>query len=350
MRSRERVAILLLVAASACGCAMAPTAPNDWLPDPSDVPASPYGGWIQIDYRSPRGELEIDGELLAIQNNHVYVLRGDAVRPVSIDSIEQARLIYYDANASGVAGITVLGTVSTISNGFYLVLTAPMWMIFGGTTAGLRSRDPIVDVPHATWSELIPYARFPQGLPPDFMPRSAPAVVEPAAQSPPPQVVESEVAAPAPPAPATTEWGYCLGVGSMRYADRSDIGGVIGLNVSKSIVTGGIRFSIGNREGVYTPSASQYSEALDGGYVFDLGVLVGLRGAYRGVRAALRAGPAAWGFGVADLTDIRWSFAAQGELFFYPRSNVGFGSIVAYNDNEFEDFYIVTIGIAVGPR
>jgi len=84
--------------------------------------------------------------------------------------------------------------------------------------------------------------------------------------------------------------------------------------------------------------------------IFDLGLLLGARVGFGRFELAARAGPAVWGFGVEDFVDFRPSFAAQGELFAYPWRNVGIGTVVAYNDNDLLDFYMVTVGIAVGPR
>ena len=56
--------------------------------------------------------------------------------------------------------------VTTISNGVFLLLTAPAWLITGLVAAGNESHAPLRDVPPLAWAELAAYARFPQGLPP----------------------------------------------------------------------------------------------------------------------------------------------------------------------------------------
>jgi hypothetical protein len=59
----------------------------------------------------------------------------------------------------------LLGTLSTISNGGFLIFTAPMWLIGGSLAVGGESRAPERKSPPLTWVELAPFARFPQGIP-----------------------------------------------------------------------------------------------------------------------------------------------------------------------------------------
>ncbi len=341
MRSRECIPILALASACALGCASAPTAPRDWLPTAKEAPSGAFGGWIELELLAERDRPEVDGELLAIQNERVYVLQGESVRPVPIDSIYKAKLTWYDSQPGQVAAGTVLGTLLTLSNGWYLVFTAPTWIIGGSVASSTQSREPIIEESKHAWSEFVPYARFPQGLPPDFEAPSPPVTPEPAvAEAPPPP--------PPPPIPITRDagWGFALGGGVARYESQSDLAAVVGMNLSKKWVSLGIRFSLGSRE----PLPDSNSELAEDGMVFDLGLLVGVRGTYRALQVAARAGPAAWGLNIGEFEDVKAAFAAQGELFVYFSSNVGFGAIVTYNDNSLKDYFIAALGIAIGPR
>lgn len=347
MRNRSGIALLALIVACACGCAVSPSAPPDFLPKASEVPMNVKGAWIEIDpIAKSRVKVNIDGELLAVENSNVYVLLGDAVRAVPIDSIKSARISYYASESGGVAGAVFLGTMSTLSNGILLIFTAPLWIIAGTATTAGRSRDPILDMRPDGWAEAVKYARFPQGLPPDFVPH-APVPVD---------VIEAPIATESPPEPAVvvaekprerSEWGFAAGLGTAQINDQSETALVLGFNVSRKWVSAGMRFSIGDRD---PTEDSTFANADADGEVFDLGFLLGVRGTFRGVQAAVRAGPAAWGLNLGELEDVKPSFAAQGELFFYPGDTVGFGTIVTYNNNEFQDYYIVTLGIAIGPR
>jgi hypothetical protein len=50
----------------------------------------------------------------------------------------------------------------------FLVFTMPMWLIGGTIAATSRSFDPIIDCQPSDLKSLAPWARFPQGLPPDL--------------------------------------------------------------------------------------------------------------------------------------------------------------------------------------
>ena len=121
----------------------------------------------------------------------------------------------------------------------------------------------------------------------------------------------------------------------------------MGLNVGTKWATAGVRMSVNGRDNTGSIGAA---EAIDEATFLDLGLLLGLRAGFGRFELAARAGPAVWGFGIEDFAEFNASFAAQGELFVYPWRSVGIGTVVAYNDNDLLDFFLVTIGIAVGPR
>ncbi len=348
MRSRNGIALLALAAVLALGCASAPTSPPDWLPEADEAGTHEFGGWIEVKCEPKRGGLAIHGELLAIDSARVYVLRGDGMRSVPLDSVREARLTWFHSHGEAVGGIAALATLATISHGYFLVFTAPIWMIFGSVAAHDQYHESVVKTKPQAWAELRPYARFPQGLPPGFVP-TAPVtthiVKEPAV----------EIAPPPPPLPSRrlteggTHWGFAAGGGATHYIDTngSGLGLVMGMNAANKWATAGVRMAVCGRD---DPNDPRVPAASGQTTFFDLGLLLGARVGFGRFELAARAGPAVWGFGVEDFVDLRASFAAQGELFAYPWRNVGIGTIVAYNDNDLLDFYMVTIGIAIGPR
>jgi hypothetical protein len=140
------------------------------------------------------------------------------------------------------------------------------------------------------------------------------------------------------------EWGMSAGLGVIRTEDlESGFGAVLGMNLSKNWMSLGVRFSIGDRESL--------DARIEDGTILDLGLMVvGARGRFRRLHAALRAGPAVWGVRIEDLADFELSLAAQGELMVYASSKIGVGAIVAYNLNDVREFWVVTIGVGIGPR
>jgi hypothetical protein len=81
--------------------------------------------------------------------------------------VQRAELTGYDSQASELAAWTVLGTLSTASHGVGLILTAPFWVISGAASTAKQSRCGYVRYPPAIREDFLPYARFPQGLPPE---------------------------------------------------------------------------------------------------------------------------------------------------------------------------------------
>jgi hypothetical protein len=110
------------------------------------------------------------GELIAITEDSVFVAATtfygrDAFHGVALANVRRARLNAYRSNAAAMGGLVALGAVSTISNGYFLGLTMPMWIIGGSGATGARSFEPIVEYPRREWTLLAPFARYPQGLP-----------------------------------------------------------------------------------------------------------------------------------------------------------------------------------------
>jgi hypothetical protein len=168
MSATRSLALALVWGVAACS---QNPAPAGWLAPPRQAQSDPYGAWIVVWQPAPpdlRGEvLAAQGEFLAVDRDSVYVLSPDSVvRAVPVGTIHSARIAFYDAQSAGLGIWTGVGSVSTISNGGFLVLTLPLWVIGGSLITGGQSRAPLRDVQAGdSWDVLRRYARFPQGLP-----------------------------------------------------------------------------------------------------------------------------------------------------------------------------------------
>lgn len=164
MRADRWIAAALAAALAATGCA-GHKAPRGWLETPEKVRTDAYGAWIEtICHRDERGVVSVSGELIAVSPDSVYIAR-DRMVAVARSSIERAKIVAYDASVGGLVVFTVIGTLATISHGWALVFSAPVWIIAGSIAAGVRSHDPIRSYPALTIDAFAPYARFPNGLP-----------------------------------------------------------------------------------------------------------------------------------------------------------------------------------------
>jgi hypothetical protein len=165
MRVRDAglVLVTVMLACLIAGCAST-MAPRDRLPRAIDAGRDARGGWAVLDL-GPAVPRRIMGELIAVEQDSVCVLTESGFTSVARTEIARARVAGFESTWPLLAGWTAVGTASTLSHGFGLVLSAPIWLIAGTLSTIDASRAGILRHPPRDWSELAPYARFPQGLP-----------------------------------------------------------------------------------------------------------------------------------------------------------------------------------------
>jgi len=174
MRTSDGAAPLLALAL-ACSCATNPT-PDDRIVSQEEAISSGKGAYafVRCD-----GAAAVAGELIASGNGRLSVLtdHGGLVH-VDYARVADLTLGVHDNNFDGIAAWTVLGSLSTISHGFFLIFSLPVWLASGIGAAANESHRGLFVCPANTRSNppvssmtscLIDgaaYARFPQGLPP----------------------------------------------------------------------------------------------------------------------------------------------------------------------------------------
>ena len=159
-------ALALALCTTLIGCAVNP-APPGVLPREEAIGSTGYGAWA---YVVTSDNSVVEGELIAASDDTLWVFGITvALNSIPRDIIMEAKLGLFAARTSGLTTWMALGTLSTIGNGAFLLLTAPMWLI--GGTAALRQvyRQPVYD-----WKKTEPlssfaqFARFPGGIPADL--------------------------------------------------------------------------------------------------------------------------------------------------------------------------------------
>jgi hypothetical protein len=158
-------ACALVVGLGLIGCASS-RAPSGWLDRPEDLTRSAYGGWVTIEPARDRRSAPVEGELLAVGTESVYVMGARGFEAVSRAEMRSARLEVYRAQTGSAAGMAALGTIVSLSHGIGFIVSGPVWILCGSITAGAVSREPLHDVSGTTWEGVSKYARFPAGLPP----------------------------------------------------------------------------------------------------------------------------------------------------------------------------------------
>jgi hypothetical protein len=109
----------------------------------------------------------VGGEFIGVGRDSVFVLT-DAGQFIglSMTAIYDARVAYYASQYGNLAVWTALGSVATLSHGYVLSLTLPLWLIIGPLATASQSRAPFVHVRRAAdWEAARGFARFPQGIP-----------------------------------------------------------------------------------------------------------------------------------------------------------------------------------------
>jgi hypothetical protein len=167
----------------------------------------------------------VKGELLAADGNVIYLRthRSDTAR-LSLSSVHHVVLQLYPSADEEAEGLGILGGLSTLTHGVYLLFTAPFWIITTAVASNTLSETSRGVIEPRAFSDLYAYARFPQGLPPAWpegnapqptAPPGAPAqpvptptptpgssATPPATPSPPSVAPEAPPRPPAPPTPA----------------------------------------------------------------------------------------------------------------------------------------------------
>jgi hypothetical protein len=164
MRTRSLVAVIAAAALlGPVGCVHNPD-PRELTLD--QVVSSGLGGWIVV--HTTQGDLR--GELIAMTPADLTMLaRTPEPRLTTVPRVEVTRAELYpyhsEAGAFGMWG--AIGALSTISHGFGLILSAPVWLLTTAISGRIESGHANVSYPDDDWANLRPWARFPQGLPPD---------------------------------------------------------------------------------------------------------------------------------------------------------------------------------------
>ncbi len=153
-------AIALLLMA---GCAGS-IAPKHWLPEAIEVPQDGYGSWASVTLSIGPGEFS-EGELIAATPDTLFILGYEKLEAYGFNEVAKVHLQSYDANYSALAVWTTIGSLSTISHGVILLISAPVWIITGTIATSSQSHAPHKTVVTGGWKQLQAHCRFPGGMP-----------------------------------------------------------------------------------------------------------------------------------------------------------------------------------------
>lgn len=171
MRASNRGWLITLIALSAVavgGCAHL-DAPTSWQLPAAAAMTSPLGAWIQIeDTVGGRRRAVVQGELLAADDQALHVLTAAGYRSIPTTVAKRLTLTTYAPSSRRATTWALLGTLSTLSHGIYLIGTVPGWTLAGVAASRSETMAGVVHARDLAWR----FARFPQGLPEGFDPAS----------------------------------------------------------------------------------------------------------------------------------------------------------------------------------
>ena len=151
-----------LIIVMASGCART-SAPKGWLPDVTQAGNHAFGAWISAETMGNSHTPRIEGELISVANDSVFMFVGAELRGLPLTVIKRADIEVYDPES--LAGWTTLGALSTLSHGGFLIFTAPLWIITGTIATRSVVESSMLHYPNSKWAEISNYARFPRGFP-----------------------------------------------------------------------------------------------------------------------------------------------------------------------------------------
>lgn len=156
--------LVALVYLAACGN------PDPRPRDPTAAAHDGLGGWAIATLTD--GNV-IVGELIAIEPRLYILARFRNHRPALVSrpraAVRELDVYGYSTGESSLESWGLLGTVGTISHGFFLVFSAPIWITSTITAAVVEPRAALTRYPDHAWSDLAKWARFPQGMPPGMI-------------------------------------------------------------------------------------------------------------------------------------------------------------------------------------
>jgi hypothetical protein len=163
MRVRELVVVAAVAAVANAACIRGNPDPRN--PSLEVMERGGFGAWIAL---TTTAGASLEGELISVEPASLSLIMPGSGRLTVVQKASIAEGSVYKYESDSLAGWAVVGTLSTLSHGFFLIFTAPIWSLSSAGIAGSESRHVIIELARGKWDEVAKWARFPQGMPPGF--------------------------------------------------------------------------------------------------------------------------------------------------------------------------------------
>lgn len=159
--AKALVVFLAAVTAAGGGCA-GWEIPNADRPRQEEAIASGKGARTQLLLADGSRHT---GELISAGDGFVWLLYDDGrLASFPLAEVRKAWLGVFRTYEGALAGWTAVGSLTTVSHGFFLIFTLPFWLLTGTTSSYVESTRGFLACPPESWDVARRYARFPQGL------------------------------------------------------------------------------------------------------------------------------------------------------------------------------------------
>jgi hypothetical protein len=164
MQDRNLKILIFFILIFCASCASI-RGPRELIPDPEEVPENPRGCWIELETKVDK----ISGEFIGLSEDNVYVeviKFGKKLYAVPRDEVKKAQIVVFYPDGTSYLGLwTLLGVLLSFTHGGYLLISIPIWLLFGISSIIGRSYEPVFSYSKKELDKMSIYARYPQGVP-----------------------------------------------------------------------------------------------------------------------------------------------------------------------------------------
>lgn len=153
------VAVFLALGLSLAACRTT-NAPRAYRIAPEALASRVAGSWVEVQRRD---RTFVSGELLAAVGDTLFTVAGHTLTLTPAGTIRRVTLTRYRPDINDLVVWALLGTASTASHGFGLIVSAPLWIATGIATTAAENRRAILVT--SNFEVLAPWSRFPAGIP-----------------------------------------------------------------------------------------------------------------------------------------------------------------------------------------
>jgi hypothetical protein len=128
---------------------------------------SPKGAYIEAKINGLREKLNISGELIVADKKKIIIYtlgKSRTMQPYALKDVISYQ-IYFAKGVENYDFETGLINASTLTHGWFLVLTLPINLLINGSINESVHRELRFDAKEVPLDELYKYARYPNGLP-----------------------------------------------------------------------------------------------------------------------------------------------------------------------------------------